>query len=490
MPMSLPQFVATIQPWQYFLFMLAVFPANAILLRPMAMGRYDPLYAMNYLVSSFCLVNACYVYLIDNNMAAAQFWYILTAHAAFLSGAYVVRTVAGRRLAESRQEFVPPIARDTQFALNFLRIAAVVMFVGVLLRIVTVGLPILSANPDLSKVLINRDGFGFMSRILDPLAYCSLALACYLRRIGGMPLRKILLFFVMPLVALISSGSKSALLTVPIALYYASWYISSVRRERIQIVSFKAVVISLVVVMAFAVALLGVAAVGADAEDVGEYVTNVLIERFVAFGDGVFYYYTTNLPNLINRPASTFLNDYVVVPLLAPLRLVPYQMSLGVEMVDTLYRLEFLGPGPTMYVEGDVYFGNPGGILYCLCLGCLFSLLKFGTLRAGGRCTVPGLLLFCCCNVTALHIGQDLILVSGHVFNFGATVPLMLCLSASMLPAAVYGARARAGGLAAHRAPRTTGARGDESAVSQPQPVDRRRGGLGRPDAAGWRRRG
>ena len=103
--------------------------------------------------------------------------------------------------------------------------------------------------------------------------------------------------------------------------------------------------------------------------------------RFLYFGDIILYYYT---PESVVHFQKLNFSDYLSYefnPLLGLLRVVPYTLPLGFQMVEYAFshneNLESVfGPNIPFYVKGHIFFGAYGALIYSFLVGCIIGFCR------------------------------------------------------------------------------------------------------------------
>lgn len=432
--MTTTQLVATMNLPAYIFLAGIVFAIIILSLRSLAFNWYDPIFVINGTVIGFSLAIMAYSYFVDRTISSSDLSYIALSTFSFFVGAHIVRVSLRTRFQRHIQiSSVKGHDFGIMLVKMFLFVSSCLLFAAFITKAYTVGLPILSTDPDLQKSVATTGGYGGLGRIIETLTYCNLVLLFYLRRMKL--LSKLTgLYFILPILAIVASGSKSAFLTVFFAYFFANLYVALKKGEKPNFISFKFFAFSILGVMAYAALVMFLKMVNLDfvGTEARDLVIRSLLIRLIASGEGVYYFFMYLRGLLVHNPLD-YLNSYLIQPLFAPFRIVSYQKALGAEMGYMLSNSELLGPYPTMYVEGWVFFGYFGGIVYCLLLGCFFSYCRFMSLSAGIRNEVARMLFFCIANILILEIGKDMMLFAGYVLNYALIVPAVLIVSRVLL---------------------------------------------------------
>jgi hypothetical protein len=177
-------------------------------------------------------------------------------------------------------------------------------------------------------------------------------------------------------------------------------------------------------------------AVSVSADSSLEFTLGALLERLADAGGGLNHYLSSAPAPELSRlgPLDFFWNN-VLAPFLAPFKLEPYPPSLGNILAREMTGDDTFGPNPTMYMEGLVYFGAAGAVLYCGALGGMLAALRglFPLLR---RLTTMSramaLVVSCYWAAIALNVTVDLTLIVFGLFNFVfIVIPVLVIASAA-----------------------------------------------------------
>jgi hypothetical protein len=241
----------------------------------------------------------------------------------------------------------------------------------------TVGFPLLSANPSISKVASFTGGLGFVRRLnMGPFFFlicgCTILITIGQRR--GLALT--LLVVTSALVAL--SGSKGAILLILYAQAFAIAH-KGLRANRKSIRFVKRLAVpSFAAACAVAIAVM--------IRDNGGLGAGMIFfaKRLLYFGDTILFYFPRrgNIPELFHVGFGDYV-EYLLDPTLGMFRLKEYGVPLGTIIAGYL-DLGF-GPNAKYFVRADIFFGPIMGCVYCLIMGALSALMRrfFFTLRTG-----------------------------------------------------------------------------------------------------------
>ena len=418
--MHIMELVAGLNIPLYVLILMTVSFLNYILFKKLTFGSFDPIWIM-VMALIFNLTMALYVFFEYKSIKVGDLVYIITSFLSFVIGTYSIKLFMGRWHGTKEissalsQQFVT--TNDKAFIRIFIYLSTGIMVIAFSIRAYFLGIPIFSADPEYQKVMMNKGGFGVVTRIIEPLIYCNLLLLFYARTAGLWRSKTIYVYFIIPIMILLSSGSKGSLITIYFAYFFSSTYISLKTRVTTISISFKRILPFVLVVLLYSVLVLFLRAIGTAEDNAYEFVLKTFLLRFIAYGDGLFYFFSNNLLNYINYSPLEYIWGYLIVPVGALFRLVDYQITLGLEISGIMFGIDNFGPNPTMFVEGLVYFGYIGGVVYCFILGVLFSFVRFVAVGINIRKNILRLFVFGISNLMSLAITSDMLLFAATAIN-------------------------------------------------------------------------
>ncbi len=406
-------------PTESLLISVPLFFASWWLIRRYVYGPLDPFLIALFTLSSS--IGLMLYYLVtgafhDTAVAAA----FVAAHLAFLGG-----FVAG-----GRHGIVLPGGAGYELAPRFLPalLGTVICVQAVLVVYVarSFGLVILQSVPDIAKNFIFANGGGAFRRALPPLTLLTLAYSLTLRherRIGRATMAAVL---AVSAVLAISTGGKGALLMLFVAWAYQRIFVA---RHAGRPIAGRAVAVATVAVLVTLAGALGVLAigiahttmVGREPVDVLRLSGNLLLNRFVAFGDIAMVYFPTGLYESFRHAPADYLN-HVFADLLGMLRLGAYQPPLGADLVAQAAGSANeggFGPNAQVYFVGAIYFGSLLGIVYSFLIGALVGLARRSVLISFRR-TGADMIVFIVANALVYDLAVDFSYFLGRLYATAA----------------------------------------------------------------------
>jgi oligosaccharide repeat unit polymerase len=405
--------------WKVFLALfLGVFLVASALFKPLSYGVFD----VGWIVVATQSVGVTLVsYLYINGSSHLQPYAIFMnmAFLFFFLGAHLVQS-AFTSLRPNR----PPFNTESVEVGATLRLLSRILFflqaliiALILLRASTQGLPIFYEDPELAKVEVNSGGFGLISRILNPSVTIAFSIIFLLQGFGYLRGWRLLVFMMPPLFALLASGSKGALIVLLVSYTAVQAFLFGRMREYKPPSSIKLLTYMTIGTLGYAVAVLLLRAIGTGEDDPWLFVWNTFGVRLIAFGDGVFYFFANDLVSKISFDLYDYIWDYILGPLLALVRLVDYPVSLGLKISGEMFGQDKLGPNPTMFVEGYVYFGFIGGLMYAGCLGMLFQMLRSNLFSRTRRFSAHHFINFSLMFSLSQLVASDMLLFHAELIN-------------------------------------------------------------------------
>jgi hypothetical protein len=301
----------------------------------------------------------------------------------------------------------------------FLQLVIISMLI---LRASTQGLAIFAADPEMAKVDVNSGGFGLITRILGPAISMSSAIAMLLLISKSISVKRCIWMLMPVILALLSSGSKGAFISLlgayVVALIYqkrtiSSFVIPQVGRS-----------VAVLIALLFSYSLLVLLLRGSNEESSMLFALTMLGVRFLAYGDALYYFFFNDLYRVISLQPLDYVWDYFFSPVLAMSRLIEYPITLGLRISGEMFGMEKGGPNPTMFVEGYAYFGYSFGLVYAFFIGVMFQFLRFNAFNAFSKFSAWNYLRFSILFNIASTLPTDMILVVGDMVN--ATLVFLL----------------------------------------------------------------
>ncbi len=237
------------------------------------------------------------------------------------------------------------------------------------------GLLIMSEDPEAYKLQFSSGGYGFifrtMSSIILPLFFFIVLSWGKLKwRLRIIPIAAMLL-------ALASTGKSVLILLIIIGLISITYRIV-ILRETVYIDYRKIILVSLIA-LSFVLFILYLS-YGDAVNSNGQLIfLSFFLERIsTASGLGLVTYLQNihYFDGILKGDIFTYIWNYLVVPLAAPLRLVEYVPTAGRELGIFITGGEEYGPNPTSYAEGLIYFGYIFCSFYTFAIGLLINILR------------------------------------------------------------------------------------------------------------------
>jgi hypothetical protein len=294
---------------------------------------------------------------------------------------------------------------------------------------VNFGLLILSDNPEYYRLQFTRDGLGFIYRISTSVIPPLFFLVTFAWKECSWVCR------IIPIIALmlaIASSGKSILLSLIVTGLITSVYKSEVQGERTY-QSYTRLIIVTSLALSFAIFVLYLV-YGDAVNDEGQLIfLSLFLERIsTAPGLGLTTYLQnmTYFDGILNGDFFSYLWNYLVVPIAAPLRLTEYTPTLARELGLYITGAEDYGPNPTLYGEGLAYFGSLFGWIYAFGIGCLISILRYLALRLAILSTpIVGALAFAYIYTALLALSTDFLVFMGLITTFTFVIILLYFLA-------------------------------------------------------------
>lgn len=406
--------------------LIAVLFVNYLLFRRLLLALVDPIWFMVIINTTVTLTLVIYDRALHDEIASWTVFYVVVSHLLFVGAARLTRRVLTRNLGPAYLQGPRVNTADPRAPAWILKMSTVLLlFIAV--YYVGTGLPALSSDPELARVMLKKGGGGVMARLFNVFSYLSLTLWFYCR------LKKISLGFVwsflgvsLPLFLMLFVGAKASLLFVYISFFYVSYYVAYETNREFKFSS-KYFFIATGVVLCVSFVLLFARAGEAGASDSSlEFAGVQLLGRIIFSGVGAAHYFSTDIPALGQLGAFDYFYQYIILPLFAPLRIFDYEPTVGTLLALSMTGDDTFGPNPSMYVEGAIYFGPFFGALYCAALGVIFSIFRYLPLRFKRSPAFFRVVMFSFGNMLIMSMTYDMILFVGDLVNFIFFVAIML----------------------------------------------------------------
>ena len=220
-----------------------------------------------------------------------------------------------------------------------------------------------------------------------------------------------------PLLALLVSGSKGGLIAVLVSFTAVQAYLKGMDAEYRAPRPARILMLAAAAVLGYTFLVLLLRATGAAEGDPLLFALTTFGVRLIAFGDGVFYFFSNELHKVLSFQPLDYVWDYLLAPPLALLRLTDYPSTLGLKISGEMFGQEKMGPNPTVFVEGYAYFGGLLGPMYAACIGALFQALRSNAFSRSTRFRTWGFLWFAMLFPLAQMVAADMVLFVGEVTN-------------------------------------------------------------------------
>ncbi|NTU72607.1 hypothetical protein HGB07_00290 [Candidatus Roizmanbacteria bacterium] len=399
----------------FFIVFFLTLVVNYILLGKLRFSLVDPIWIMVIINTTLTLTLVIYDRLMQNDFVIVI--YLVLCQFFFAAGARfskwcVVRNIIPLILPVGYAEAVN--SRRTLWLLN----ASTFILVVILSYYIATGIPVFDSDPELARALGKTGGGGAIARLTNVFTYLSLTLWFYVRvkriRIGRVSKT---LGIALPFILLLSVGAKSSLISIYVSYYYVSCFISFETRKPFKhsAIFFVLTIISILIVT-FSLVYTRGTLVSASMSP-SEFATSQILQRIFFTGIGAYHYFSINFSDLNHLTAFDYFNQYLVLPLLAPLRLISYEPTVGKILAVSMVGDDTFGPNPSMYVEGIIFYGWLGGIFYCGMLGIIFSVFRYYPLTLNRFPSFLRVVSFSFGCFLVSTMTYDMILFMGDVYN-------------------------------------------------------------------------
>jgi oligosaccharide repeat unit polymerase len=403
--------------WSKFLLIFAViFGSTILIVKNNTYFYFDPAW-VTILGLSIGVSLVQYLYFIEGHGEFRHALYIAAAFCSFLLGIKITANIFRRRKPIHLNSYIDiknnsKELKKLRVILKFLQLLLLLMLI---IRASTQGLAIFAPDPEMAKVETNTGGFGLITRIVAPAIIMSLAIGFLFYTSRLITAKKLFIILIPSLLLLLSSGSKGALLSIIVA--YAAALAYQVRVFQNFIIPKSGRTIAILIIFLLSYSLLVLLIRGSEETNPMLFAATTMAVRFLAFGDAVYYFFFNDLYlKILSHPIS-YIWDYMVVPTFAVIRLVDYEVTLGLKISGEMFGMERGGPNPTMFVEGYVYFGIIFGLVYVFFIGVIFQYLRFSAFGAFRKFTAFNYLRFIILFGIASTVPVDMILVSSDIIN-------------------------------------------------------------------------
>jgi hypothetical protein len=370
-----------------------------------------------------------YLYLIEGQGLFSHALYVAIAFLLFLFGARASRYLSIRAKYSCKGgPYYSVVNRPLQIKklMQLMKILQLIIIFMLIARGMTQGFPIFADDPEIAKVQVNSEGFGLITRLMEPSLIMATSIAMLLITSKVISIKKFLSMLVPVIIALLATGSKGAFVILlgayVIALVYLKGSVSSFKAPKI------AINLSIFTLFIISYSFLVLYISGAAADDPLSLALYTFGVRLLAFGDAVFYFFFNDLFDVISLQPIDYLWDFFISPLLSISRLIDYPITLGLRISGELFGMKSGGPNPTLFVEGYVYFGYAFGLLYAFLIGMAFQYLRSNIFNSSVWSSAWGYLFFTLLFSLSSALPTDMILFVGGLINSAIVLFLLWIL--------------------------------------------------------------
>ena len=358
-----------IHPIDFFTIFIVVFILTNIVLSKIYLTKIDFLLLITFhssLVVSAVLYEG---WIIDTKYVVA----VLVMHLTFLAGMVLMHFSLPFKKIFAKSSFLTTKKRSDLVGAMLFFCVLFLIFNAVI--IANFGLAILAENPELYKTQFNREGLGYISRLSSAVGIPLFALIFLTWRTCPNKY-KIIPFAAIVIAAL--TGGKSILINLMFFWLIADIYKSKILGERIR-QSYMTIVGFTLLSLGFVIFVLYLS-YGSALENISDDVLPLFMGRIsTAPGLGVVTYLENinYFEHVMELNPISYLWNYIIVPLFAPLRLVDYPTTLNRETAIFISGDDTYGPNLTVYGEAIAYFGVFFGCVYTFVIGCIISTMRY-----------------------------------------------------------------------------------------------------------------
>jgi oligosaccharide repeat unit polymerase len=411
----------------FFAILTLTLTANYFLFRRLMFNWLDPIWFFLIINTALTLTLVIYNRFIDNDYETI--FYVILCQLFFIISARSTKWVVTLNLRPFNSPDGYKEVIDSRSAIRLLNISTFILSIVLFYYyFLTFPPPNLSNDPELARVLARHQGGGSVYRLSSVIIYLSLTLWFYIRlkqiKIGWVSNS---LGIMLPILLLLLVGAKASLVSVYSSFFFVSYYVSVERGQNFNISAKYILTVALCVFIFSFFILLRRSSELAAGTSLMNLAGLQLLERIIFSGIGAFHYFSTNIPDLNQLNIFDYIYQYLVIPILAPFRLVSYEPTIGSILAISITGDDTYGPNPSMYVEGKIYFGWVAGILYCGVLGAIFSVFRYYPLRFNRLPSYVRVILFSFGSSIISTMTYDMILFIGEVVNlFFILLPILL----------------------------------------------------------------
>jgi len=341
---------------------------------------------------------------------------VLLMHFSFLSGLIITHLLSPYNyllnISKSQNRLKNSAIRRAMFMLCFLYI-----IYGTVIWL-KFGLLIFADDPEYYKLQFAAGGLGFISRIAAAVILPLFFLIILDWEKCSWRCR---IIPIITLILAVASSGKSILIQFIIIGLIVSVYKTKVLREKAY-QSYAKLALFGVLAIGFAMFVLYLAYGDALNSDGQLIFLSFFLERIsTAPGLGLVTYLQnmSYFDGILKGDVYRYIWNYLIVPIMAPLRLVEYVPTVGREIGIYITGAEDYGPNPTFYGEGFVYFGVLFGWFYAFAIGCLISILRYLAVTAGVMLSpIVGALVFAYLYFALLALSTDFLVFMAMISSY------------------------------------------------------------------------
>lgn len=346
---------------------------------------------------------------------------VLIMHLSFIFGLRISHSVAFKAAILKNKNLYATEINKRNLRNVMLTFCYLYIFYGLLIW-ANFGLLILAEDPEIYKLQFSTGGLGFIFRVMSSIII-PLFFFMYLTW-KDLSLRTKIIPAITFLLALASTGKSVLIVFLTVAL------IAIVFKKLIlgidaginyaKLIFFTAVALGFVL---FTLYLAYGDALNSEGQLI--FLTFFFDRISTAPGLGLITYILNNnyFDSLLKGDVISYVWNYLVVPIAAPLRLVEYVPTAGRELGIFITGAEDYGPNPTFYGEGLIYFGFFFGSLYTFIIGCTITLFRYIAVKSTKLLNpITGALVFVYFYYAILAITTDFLvfmsLITSYLFFF------------------------------------------------------------------------
>ncbi|MBD1577791.1 hypothetical protein HC723_15435 [Vibrio sp. S11_S32] len=316
--------------------------------------------------------------------------------------------------------FIKPISMNSYHQALLLRLRAIdfqifytitiIMVLATLILWLFRGIPVLSDNPDQSKIMLYSGGFGIVRFIhMTTPVFCCLFSLLSLILNDNSTVKKMFLWFIIIISSfiLVSTGSKSSILPLVFIFGFVSCLAPyNKKAKRMKTATYWLLLFTIIVV--FIVFSL------ISKSTSFNVIFELFLIRMIAFGDAFYFWYHFHLES---KMVQINLIYYLFEPLLSMLKLVQHPFPLGAELVSvaTGDDLVSFGPNGQLPIVLALSIGYAKYFIIFL-FGCCLFWLRSNLHRIVSKFGIFGMLLFSSSFFLLTNIYADISLLLSTIY--------------------------------------------------------------------------